>query len=174
MLRIPTVLLFAFSLSSCDRLPHPAAEPSLDPKPGLEFRLLEEKPCLACKEVKSPLKRDGTREPSWYAHPALVHSKDILSIRKMEVERPGVAFGVDPRIGDRIFRDTSEHVGGFGGWVVGDQLVGRVARISAPFRDRMMITFETPQERFDFLSLTTVEPNVKSRLPPAGGIQENP
>lgn len=125
--------------------PQTATEPSLPPKPGIEFRIASREPCLACQEIPRP-----APQTALYLKPRpLLTSADIAGIAKAQDPLSGssaLQFRFRPDARERIRTVTAQHVGEIAAWVKDGQIVYE-ARISGAFSDSMQLTGIEAAER---------------------------
>lgn len=139
-------------LAACSP-PQSSAEPSVPPKPGLEFRIAATEPCLACEEVPRP----PPQTTLYLQRRPLLTSADIAGIAKARDPFSGMSalqFTFRKDAQKRILAVTAEHVGKIGTWVKDGQIISEV-RISGPFSDSMQLTGIESGERDRLYGLLT-------------------
>jgi hypothetical protein len=138
-------------LASC--APQNLIEPSVPPKPGLEFRIASLEPCTACEAFQ----RASPQTKLYLQRRPLMTSADIAGITRAYDPisgSPALQFAFRPDAQERIRTVTAQHVGQIGTWVKDDQIIFE-AHIAGPFSESMQLTSVERAERDRLYGLLT-------------------
>lgn len=124
--------------------PQTLAEPSVPPKPGLEFRIASREPCLGCEEF-----RRAPQATLYLQRRPLMTSGDIAGITRTYDPisgSPALQFAFRPDAQQRIQTVTAQNVGKIGTWVKDGQIIFE-AHIAGAFSESMQLTSVDRAER---------------------------